>query len=133
MLWRQVIDCRQAERRINMTARQEVLRIGIELFCRYSMFRTRFAGVLQKWTILRGFIEKGCADAAVATLILRKVSGAQRVLEIIRKSEKGEDPLSIRRVTGFDEHKIARILYKLFKRGEIRIESGGLYHAAAIR
>lgn len=116
-----------------MTARQEVHKIGIELICRYSMFRTRLADVVQKWAILRGFIEKECSDAAVATLIRRKVSGDQRVLEIIRNSEKGVDPLSIRQVTGFDEHKIARILYKLFKRGEIRIESGGLYLAAAIR
>lgn len=115
-----------------MTARQEVHKIGIELICRYSMFRTRFAGVVRKAAILPGFIEERCADAGATTRLRRKVSGTQRVFEIIQKSEKGVDPFLIRQLTGFDEQKIARILYKLFKNGQVRIESGGLYLAAAI-
>jgi len=116
-----------------MTARQEVHKIGIELICRYSMFRTRFAGVVRKAAILQKFVEKGCADAAATLNTRRKVSGTQRVLEAIQKSEEGMDPLLIRQVTGFNEQKTSKILYKLFKKGEIRIESGGLYLAAAVR
>jgi hypothetical protein len=41
--------------------------------------------------------------------------------------------LFIKQVTGFKEQKIAKILYKLFKYGEIRIEPGGLYVAVAGR
>jgi hypothetical protein len=36
-------------------------------------------------------------------------------------------------MTGFKEQKIAKILYKLFKYGEIRIDSGGLYVGVAGR
>jgi len=43
------------------------------------------------------------------------------------------DPFFIRQMTGFREHKVAKILYKLFKNGEIRIERGGLYVAVAGR
>jgi len=53
--------------------------------------------------------------------------GIQRVLEIIQASEKGLDPKAIKHMTGFTKEKVHKILYKLFKDGDIMIESGGLY------
>jgi len=116
-----------------MTARQEVHKIGAELICRYSMIHMRLAAVVQKIAILQEIIKKKCADAAVATITSRKKSGPQFVFEIIQSSGKGVDPFLIKQMTGFGEQKITKILYKLFKYGEIRIESGGLYVAAAGR
>ena len=116
-----------------MTARQEVHKIGAELICRYSMIQMRLAAVVQKIAILQEFIKKKCADAPVATNASQKKSGPQCVFEIIQKSENGVDPFFIKQMTGFREQKITKILYKLFKYGEIRIESGGLYVAAAGR
>lgn len=116
-----------------MTARQEVYKNGIGLVCRYSGIQMRLEAVVRKIASLQEFIAKSCREAAVATAACRKKSGPQCVFEIIQKSEKGVDPLSIRQMTGFKEQKIAKILYRLFKYGEIRIEPGGLYVAVAGR
>jgi hypothetical protein len=56
-----------------------------------------------------------------------KTAGTQRVLEIIQGSKQGLDPRAIKHMTGFSKEKVHKILYKLFRDGEIRIESGGLY------
>jgi hypothetical protein len=93
----------------------------------------RLAAVLQKIAILQELIKKKCADAPAASIAARKQSGTQCVFEIIQTSQKGADPVLIKEMTGFKEQKIAKILYKLFKYGEIRIESGGLYVAVAGR
>jgi hypothetical protein len=53
--------------------------------------------------------------------------GSLCVLVIIQKSEKGVDPRTLKQMTGFRRKKVHKILYKLFKHGEIRIEGGGLY------
>jgi len=116
-----------------MTARQEVHKNCFELICRYSMIHMRLAAVLQKIETLQEFIKNRCAEAAAATIAGRNKSGTQRVLEIIQSSEKGVDPLFIKEMTGLKEQKTAKILYKLFKYGVIRIESGGLYVAVAGR
>ena len=116
-----------------MTAIQEVYKNGIGLVCRYSGIQMRLAAVARKIASLQEFIAKRCSDAAGATAACRKKSGSQCVFEIIQKAEKGADPLSIKQVTGFKEQKISKILYKLFKYGEIRIEPGGLYVAVAGR
>jgi hypothetical protein len=93
----------------------------------------RLAAVVQKIAILQDFIKKKCADAAAATIASQQKSGPQFVLEIIQSSGKGIDPFFIKQMTGFKEQKITKILYKLFKYGEIRIASGGLYVAVAGR
>lgn len=62
-----------------------------------------------------------------ATKTAIKKPGFQRVLEIIQGSEQGLDPKAIKHMTGFTKEKVHKILYKLFKDGEIMIESGGLY------
>ena len=56
-----------------------------------------------------------------------KKPGTQSVLEIIQGSKQGLDPKAIKHMTGFSKEKVHKILYKLFKDGEIMIESGGLY------
>jgi len=56
-----------------------------------------------------------------------KKPGIQKVLEIIQGSGQGLDPKAIKHMTGFTKEKVHKILYKLFKDGEIMIESGGLY------
>jgi len=56
-----------------------------------------------------------------------KKPGIQRVLEVIQESGQGLDPKAIKHMTGFTKEKVHKILYKLFKDGEIMIESGGLY------
>ena len=116
-----------------MTVRQEVHKIGNELICRSSIINMRLAAVVQKIAFLQEFIKKRCPGAPAATIISRKKSGTQCVFEIIQKSEKGVDPSFIIQMTGFKELKIAKILYKLFKYGEIRIESKGRYVAIAGR
>lgn len=57
----------------------------------------------------------------------RNMPGAFCVLKIIQKCEEGVDPTTLKMMTGFDNQKVGKILYKLFKHGKIRIESGGLY------
>lgn len=116
-----------------MAARQEIHKIGMELIGRYSMIRMRLTAVGRKAAVLQQLIKKGSDDAATTRIACRKISGTQRVFEVIQKSEKGVDPVFIRQVTGLREQKIAKILYKLFKSGDIKVESGGLYLAAAIR
>jgi hypothetical protein len=63
--------------------------------------------------------------AAVKTC--RNMPGTFCVLKIIQNCEEGVDPTTLKMMTGFDNHKVDKILYKLFKHGKIRIESGGLY------
>jgi hypothetical protein len=116
-----------------MTARQEVYKNGIGLVCRYSGIQMRLEAVVRKIASLQEFIAKNCSEAAVTAATCRNKSGSQCVFEIIQKSETGVDPLTIKQTTGFKEQKIAKILYKLFKYGEIRIEPGGLYVAVAGR
>jgi hypothetical protein len=116
-----------------MTARQEVYKNGIGLVCRYSGIQMRLEAVVRKPASLQEFIAKSCSDAAVARAACRKKSGPQCVFEIIHESKKGVDPIFIKQVTGFTEQKIAKILYKLFKYGEIRIEPQGLYVAVSGR
>jgi|WetSurMetagenome_2_1015567.scaffolds.fasta_scaffold170713_2 hypothetical protein len=53
--------------------------------------------------------------------------GSLCVLVIIQKSEKGVDPRTVKQMAGFRRQKVHKILYKLFKHGEIRIDAGGLY------
>jgi hypothetical protein len=116
-----------------MTARQEVYKNGLGLVCRYSGIQMRLEAVVRKIASLQEFLAKRCNDATDATAACRKKPGRQCVFEIIQESQKGVDPLFIKQVTGFKEQKIAKILYKLFKYGEIRIEPGGRYVAVAGR
>lgn len=59
--------------------------------------------------------------------ICASMTGTYCVLNIIQNSQAGVDPKTLKQMTGFNRQKVHRILYKLFKHGEIRIDSGGLY------
>ena len=48
-------------------------------------------------------------------------------MTIIQNSGEGVDPKTLKQMTGFNKQKVHKILYKLFKHGEIRIIPGGLY------
>lgn len=52
-----------------------------------------------------------------------------RVLEIIKKSDKGAGVIEIGKETGYDEKKLRNILYRLYKTGKIRRKSRGIYIA----
>ena len=61
----------------------------------------------------------------------RKTSStaADRVLAVIKKSEKGVGVVEIGEETGYDEKKLRNILYRLYKTGKIRRKSRGVYIA----
>jgi hypothetical protein len=82
---------------------------------------TEEASAVQKAT------QTGCAARPSAKNICASMTGSLCVLTIIRNSQAGVDPKTLKQMTGFNRKKVHRILYKLFKHGEIRIESGGLY------
>jgi hypothetical protein len=73
--------------------------------------------VIKKRFAAKRTIQKTCGD----------MPGSLCVLVIIQKSEKGVDPRTVKQMTGFKKRKVHKILYKLFKHGEIKIEGGGLY------
>ena len=54
-------------------------------------------------------------------------SGILFVLGIIQSSRAGVDAGTVGQITGYTKQKVDKILYKLFKNGEIMIEKGGLY------
>ncbi len=81
----------------------------------------------QKEAKVKKKIESMPKSKRKATQTGLKKPGIQRVLEIIQGSEQGVDPKAIKHMTGFTKEKVHKILYKLFKDGEIMIESGGLY------
>jgi hypothetical protein len=73
--------------------------------------------VIKKRFAARLTTKKACGD----------MPGSLCVLVIIQKSEKGVDPRTVKQMTGFKRQKVHKILYKLFKHGDIMIEGGGLY------
>jgi len=78
---------------------------------------SKVQNVIKKRFAAKRTTQKTCGD----------MPGSFCVLVIIQKSEKGVDPRTLKQMTGFKGKKVHKILYKLFKRGEIRIEGGGLY------
>jgi hypothetical protein len=56
-----------------------------------------------------------------------KVTAADTVLAIIKRSKKGIDSASLVKKTGFDKKKIANIVFKLRKQGKIKSVSKGVY------
>ncbi len=56
--------------------------------------------------------------------------GAACVLGIIRASGGGVHPRELAQKTGFDQHKLDRILHTLFTEGRIMVAPGGVYTTA---
>jgi uncharacterized Zn finger protein len=56
-----------------------------------------------------------------------KVAGAAKIVNIIRRSKKGVDVLTLKQKTGFGEKKIRNIIYKAHKQGVIERVGRGLF------
>ncbi|MBL7225469.1 MAG: hypothetical protein ISS59_04990 [Desulfobacteraceae bacterium] len=57
----------------------------------------------------------------------KKASDSDTVLAIIARSKKGVDGATLRKKTGFEGRKIRDIVYRLKKRGKIKVEGKGVY------
>jgi hypothetical protein len=86
-----------------------------------------FATFVQKASRAKKVIKRKFVIKPVANKTCENMPGTFCVLKIIQKSEDGIEPRTLKQMTGFSKHKVHKILYKLFKHGEIRIEGGGLY------
>ena len=81
----------------------------------------------EKASKVQKVIRKKLAAQLTAKKICGNMPGTLCVLVIIQNSEEGVDPRAVKQMTGFNKQKVHKILYKLFKHGEIRIDGGGLY------
>ena len=57
----------------------------------------------------------------------KKASDSDMVLAIIKRFKKGVDGATLRKKTGFEGRKIRDIIYRLKKRGEIKVTGKGIY------
>jgi len=57
----------------------------------------------------------------------KKASNSDTVLAIIRRYKKGVDGATLRKKTDFEGRKMRDIVYRLKKRGKIKVEGKGLY------
>ena len=56
-----------------------------------------------------------------------KITATDQVLKIINRLKKGVDTATLMKKTGFDEKKVANILYRSFKAGKIKRADKGIY------
>jgi hypothetical protein len=83
--------------------------------------------IAEKASTVQKVIKKKFAAQPIAKKTCGKMPGRLCVLVIVQNSEEGLDPKTVKHLTGFNRQKVHKILYKLFKHGEIKIERGGLY------
>jgi len=57
----------------------------------------------------------------------KKGSDSDMVLALITRYKKGVDGATLRKKTGFEGRKIRDIVYRLKKRGKIKVEGKGVY------
>ena len=57
----------------------------------------------------------------------KKTSDSDAVFAIIKRFKKGIDGATLRAKTGFEGRKIRDIIYRLKKRGKIKVEGQGVY------
>ncbi len=70
------------------------------------------------------------AKKAPKALVKKKavgVTATDQVLKIINRLKKGVDTATLMKKTGFDEKKVANILYRSFKAGKIKRADKGIY------
>ena len=92
-----------------------------------NKMHTSFAIFVQKASKVKKVIKRKFVIQPASKKTCENMSGTFCVLKIIQNSEDGIELKTLKQITGFNKHKVHKILYKLFKHGEIRIESGGLY------
>jgi hypothetical protein len=81
----------------------------------------------EKASRVQKVIKKIFSTQLTAKKTCGNMPGTLCVLVIIQNSKEGVDPRAVKQITGFNTQKVHKILYKLFKHGEIRINGGGLY------
>lgn len=86
-----------------------------------------FATFVQKASKAKKVIKRKFVIQPAVNKTCENMPGTFCVLKIIQNSEDGIEPRTLKQITGFNKHKVHKILYKLFKHGEIMIEGGGLY------
>ena len=57
----------------------------------------------------------------------KKATAADTVLKVIQRLKKGTDTAGLMKKTGFDQKKVANIIFKLKKQGKITSPKKGLY------
>jgi predicted Rossmann fold nucleotide-binding protein DprA/Smf involved in DNA uptake len=110
------------------------MKTGPELHKRNDQLANLFNTTHIKYTVFAeraSWVQKAIKKKFAAQLATKKpcgkLPGTFCVLTIIQNSGEGVDPKTLKQMTGFNKQKVHKILYKLFKHGEIRIKPGGLY------
>ena len=75
-------------------------------------------------------VKKVAAKNAPAKKTKSKLTATDEVLNIINRSKKGVSVKAIIKKTGFDQRKIANILFRVSKMGKIKSMSRGVYVGA---
>ena len=69
------------------------------------------------------------AKAPVKKKVVR-ITDTDKVLNIIKRSKKGVDTVTLVKKTGFDQKKVRNILQRTFKQGKIKRAAKGIYIGA---
>ena len=81
-----------------------------------------------KKKIAKKTVQKTVAKKAVKKAVTKKpVTAVDTVLKIINKSKKGVDTSTLMKKTGYNQRKIANLIYKLNKQGKIKSVGRGVY------
>ena len=72
-------------------------------------------------------VKKVAAKNAPAKKTRLKLTATDKVLNIISKSKKGVSVQALIKKTGFDQKKVANILFRVSKMGKIKSVSKGVY------
>jgi len=110
-----------------MKTRQKLFMNSNQFVDLSNKMHTNYAVFVQKASKAKKVIKEKIVIQPAAKKPCENMSGTFCVLKIIQNSEDGIEPSTLKQMTGFNKHKVHKILYKLFKHGEIRIEGGGLY------
>jgi hypothetical protein len=119
--------CKKSYKEDEMNAGQELHKHSNQLANLFNTTYINSTTLAEKVSKVQKVIKKRFAAKLTTKNICGDMPGSLCVLVIIQNSEEGVDPSTVKQMTGFDKQKVHKILYKLFKHGEIRIEGGGLY------
>jgi len=71
--------------------------------------------------------KKGAVKKPASEKSAGKVTAADTALGVIKRSKKGVDTAALMEKTGYNQKKVANIVFKLRKQGKIKSESKGVY------
>ena len=74
--------------------------------------------------------EKKAAPATIKKADTKAPTAADKVLAIIDSAKQGVNTAAIKEKTGFDQKKVANIIFKLKKQGKIKTAEKGVYTSA---